>query len=247
VAHPATVMPVSPGERVFYAIGDVHGEAARLSELHEAIFDHHLARHGGRAACLVHLGDYVDRGPDSRGVIERLRTLERAAAANDELEIVCLRGNHEQMMIEALDGGALAEAQWARNGGIATIDSYETDPIPGLLHKHHCWLKARPYLHWARDEKLVFVHAGLDGTHFPEEKTEIYLWTRSEKFFDTANWSAPSLEGVRVVHGHTPTEDYRPFVSEDGRRINVDTGACWGGALTAAVIAPGETVSFLSV
>ncbi len=233
--------------RVYYAIGDIHGELDRLTALHERIFEHHLAFHAELCACLVHLGDYVDRGPDSRGVIERLRTLERAATGTPALEIVCLRGNHEQMMIEALDGGALAEAQWARNGGMATLHSYETDPVPGLLYQHHSWLKARPYLCWRPEDGLVFVHAGLDGTRFPDEKPDVYLWTRSETFFDTRKWTAPALEGHRVVHGHTPTEDYRPDVSGDGRRINIDTGACFGGSLTAAILAPGEAIRFLSV
>ncbi|MEM7766537.1 MAG: metallophosphoesterase family protein [Pseudomonadota bacterium] len=243
----ATVVPNAPLTRIYYAIGDVHGEAARLSKLHETIFEHHLAFHPDTCATLVHLGDYVDRGPDSRGVIERLRALEKAAANNPALEVICLRGNHEQMMIEALDGGAMAEALWARNGGVATLDSYEACPAPGLLYRHHAWLKSRPFLHWSEEDRLVFVHAGLSGDLFPDEKPETYLWTRSDHFFDTANWSSSALEGHRVVHGHTPTDDYKPFVTDDGRRINIDTGACWGGQLTAAIIAPGDTVRFLSV
>ncbi|MEM0985142.1 MAG: metallophosphoesterase family protein [Pseudomonadota bacterium] len=233
--------------RIHYAIGDIHGEAARLTKLHGLIFEHHLAFHADQPAVLVHLGDYVDRGPDSRGVIERLRTLERAAAGNPKLDIICLRGNHEQMMIDALDGGAMAEALWARNGGTATLASYETDPIPGLLYKHHMWLKARPFRHWDEADQLVFVHAGVDGAFFPDEKRETYMWTRAETFFDTQRWTSPTLQGHTVIHGHTPTDDNRPFVSLDGRRINVDTGVCFGGSLTAAVIAPGEDVRFLSV
>ena len=148
-------------------------------------------------------------------------------------------------MIDALNGGAMAEALWARNGGMATIRSYEDNPEPGLLYRHLKWLKGRPSVHWVEDDRIVFVHAGVDGSTFPEQKEEIYLWTRSEKFFDTEKWTAPALEGHRIVHGHTPTDDFQPFVSDDGRRINIDTGACWGGALTAAIIAPDEPVRFL--
>jgi len=246
-SHSAHPVPTGADRRVYYAIGDVHGEAARLSRLHMTIFEHHLDCHPGLCATLVHLGDYVDRGPDSRGVIDRLCKLEEAAANTSGLEIICLRGNHEQMMIDALSGGAMAEALWARNGGVATIESYERNPEPGLLYRHLDWLKRLPTRHWNTDDRVVFVHAGLSGATFPHEKEDIYLWTRSNAFFCTDQWTAPALDGHRVVHGHTPTEDYRPFVSDDGRRINVDTGACWGGDLTAAVIAPGEDeVSFLT-
>ena len=243
VANP---MPRSEISRVYYAIGDIHGEAERLSALHGAIFDLHRTLYSQHCATLVHLGDYVDRGPDSRGVIERLQALQKAAKTNPRLEMVCLRGNHEQMMIDALEGGAMAEAFWARNGGMKTLESYETSPVTGLLGRHLKWLKSLPLRHWAEDDHLVFVHAGLSGNSFPEEKPETYLWTRSNDFFCTDQWTSPALDGHRVVHGHTPTNDHKPFVSEDGRRINVDTGACWGGALTAAVIAPGENVRFLA-
>lgn len=241
-------MHESPDRRIFYAIGDVHGEAERLAALHAAIFAHHAAVFPGRPKMLVHLGDYVDRGPDSCGVVETLMALERRAAAEAGLDVVCLKGNHEQMMIDGLHGSAFDEAFWARNGGREAIESYERAGRAELMRRHADWLAARPARYWAPRAGLVFVHAGLSPNRFPHEEETIYLWTRSETFFETAHWSAPALAGQRVVHGHTPTEGFTPHITADGRRINVDTGACWGGPLTAAVIDPDEReIGFLAV
>jgi serine/threonine protein phosphatase 1 len=97
-----------------------------------------------------------------------------------------------------------------------------------------------------RDETrgLVFVHGGIDPKVFPQCSDEIRLWTRSQKFFDPGRWpDRPELEGVVVVHGHTPTRDFAPHMN--ARRINVDTGACFGGPLTSVVLAPGLAPRFL--
>ena len=99
---------------VIYAIGDVHGEAERLRRLHELIRERHASRHNGLALKLVHLGDYVDRGPDSAGVIEAVRAFE----ADSDVTCISLRGNHEEMMLDALDEVRVsARADWVSNGG----------------------------------------------------------------------------------------------------------------------------------
>ena len=109
-----------PDQTVFYAIGDVHGEIARLKELHAAILDFHRATHADLPMKLIHLGDYIDRGPDSAGVIELLMELD----ADDSVDTVNLRGNHEQMMIDFIDDPAGKGARWLSFGGIETLASF---------------------------------------------------------------------------------------------------------------------------
>ncbi len=233
---------------VHYAIGDVHGEAERLGALHQAIFAHHRRTHAAATMTLVHLGDLVDRGPDSAGVIQRVRALHARARTEPTLRAVTLRGNHEQMMIDAFEGGAFGQGLWARNGGAATVDSYELLPGgQGRMREDLRWIKGLPARHWDREAGLVFVHAGISGADFPNEPEEVYLWTRAASALDTAEWTSPALAGQTVIHGHTPTRDFRPDVSADGRRINVDTGACYGGLLTAAVLVDGRPAGFLWV
>ena len=99
-----------------------------------------------------------------------------------------------------------------------------------------------------RDEArgLVFVHGGIDPKTFPNEHDEVRMWTRSEKFFRSdAGPIARRLRDILVVHGHTPTHDFEPDVQR--RRINVDTGACFGGPLTSVVLAPDQAPRFLAL
>ena len=82
---------------IYFAIGDVHGEADKLRQLHAAILDRIAFE--GRAAKIVHLGDYVDRGPDSRGVVDAVMAIEARFNRDPAIEVVSLMGNHEQMML----------------------------------------------------------------------------------------------------------------------------------------------------
>ncbi|MCG8441850.1 MAG: serine/threonine protein phosphatase [Caulobacterales bacterium] len=233
-------------DRVFYAIGDVHGELELLAALHDAIFAHHGMCHGGLPATIVHLGDYVDRGPDSRGVVSRLMKLESQAARDESLDVVCLKGNHEQMMMDALAvGHGPAQSHWLQNGGEATAQSYLNEGGEIVIDRAHLdWMRALPSLFVEPERRLVFVHAGIAPAVFPGCPEEVRLWTRARAFFDDAAWPRrPELEGVMVVHGHTPTDTFRP--DESPRRVNVDTGACFGGPLTAAVLAPRRPVEYL--
>lgn len=222
------------------AIGDIHGEADRLAALHAAIFDFRQVCHPDAALTLIHLGDYVDRGPDSCGVIEQLMALDIRA----DLTSICLKGNHEQMMLEgcdAEDGG-----MWRRSGGEDTLESYRLRGLDAVPKTHLSWLRALPVHHVMEDRQLVFVHAGIAPARWPDLDDQIGLWTRSPGFFDTATWDNPALDGWTVIHGHTPTDDHVEELHGDPpRRINIDTGAVFGGQLTAILLAPNASPVFL--
>lgn len=226
---------------VYYAIGDVHGEKAKLDELLAQIAgDARGARHR-----LVFVGDLVDRGAESRAVVE---TAMRLAA---EEGAIVIRGNHEELMLHALDHNeSVGIYWWATNGGDETIESYRRANGPkddwreAIDKTHVAWLRSLPTIHRDEGRGLVFVHGGIDPKTFPNESDELRMWTRSEKFFRSSRWpDREELKDILVVHGHTPTKDFEPDVQP--RRINVDTGACFGGPLTAAVLAPNEQPRFL--
>jgi len=234
----------STEDTVIYAIGDVHGEAERLRQLHDLIRKRHVSRHSGLALKLVHLGDYVDRGPDSAGVIEAVRAFE----ANDGVTCISLRGNHEEMMLDALDEVRVsARADWVSNGGDKTLLSYEAHEDDRLLEAHREWLRGLPNVHEDKARRMIFVHAGIHPLQYPEEPDATYRWTRSPRFFDVERWrDNRALAGWTVVHGHTPTKDFFPDqVKGYAERVNIDTGAVYGGRLTAAVFAPDEPVGFM--
>jgi serine/threonine protein phosphatase 1 len=215
-----------PGQRV-YAIGDVHGCAHRLAALHADIRADLRKRPVARAS-IVHLGDYVDRGPDSARVVELLL----GPPPVPEAELVLLKGNHEAMMLDACSLGATATALrfWMENGGWATLESYGTDPgAPGWLERippAHLALLRRCQLRFSAGDYL-FVHAGVRPEVALDRQDPFdLLWIR-EPFL---SWRG-SLKAV-VVHGHTPVP--APVVRPC--RIGIDTGACFGGTLTCLVL-----------
>lgn len=214
-----------------YAIGDIHGCAALLDALLERIAGHA----GARVHRLIFLGDYIDRGPDSAAV---LRTVSRLNWAEPE-RVVCLMGNHERMLLDALQSRRDA-AHWMHNGGEATLDSFGARDPTGLPKDTLDWIEALPTLH--ADAARWYVHAGFrPGAEVPDPDDHNRLWIRE-----------PFLEGDHdfgrhVVHGHTPQRSGRPEVRRF--RTNLDTAAVYGGALTAGVFseAQGPAVDFLQV
>lgn len=217
---------VPPGRRI-YAVGDIHGCVHRLEALLGDIRAD-LAARPGPAPTLVLLGDYVDRGLESARVLELLLGAPPVPGA----ELVLLKGNHEAMMLDACALGATDNALrfWMDNGGLATLESYDTDPaFPGWLQRippAHLALMRRCQLRHAVGDYL-FVHAGV-RPDVPLERQDAHdlLWIR-EPFL---SWRKPL--GAVVVHGHTPVPkpEIRPH------RIGIDTGACFGGTLTCLVL-----------
>jgi serine/threonine protein phosphatase 1 len=227
----------------YYAIGDVHGELEKLDELLRFIREDSARRDGAHK--VVFLGDLIDRGPDSRGVVER------AKAMCESGEALAVKGNHEELMLHAYaNRESIGIYWWAENGGDETILSYarangfKDDFRDAIDAEHIAWLRSLPVIIRDEGRGLVFVHGGIDPKTFPDCSDELMMWTRSSVFFRSELWPEREVtKDILVVHGHTPTADFEPDVQR--RRINVDTGACFGGSLTAAVLAPGEGPRFL--
>lgn len=220
------------GERL-YAVGDIHGCAGLLETLLEKI----NADASGRKRRLIFLGDYVDRGEDSKGVIDRLLSIRAR-----EPETIFLKGNHEQAILDFLDAPARNE-DWLHWGGDKTLESYGaadiwsksperlaselTDRMPAA---HLEFLKALEL--WRILGDYVFVHAGFrPGVPLDDQTEEDCLWIR-EAFHNAPPEGRPKEV---VVHGHHPVK--KP--QDHGWRIAVDTGAVWSDALTAVVLEGG--------
>lgn len=214
-----------PGRRV-YAIGDVHGCLDRLMALHDRI-GADLAKRPVASPVLIHVGDYVDRGPDSAGVVRYL------LGGFPGAEVVNLMGNHEHMMMEALDeAGPGAFEHWMQNGGRASLRSWEvpadrhTAALSGFIPTEQLrWLRGLVLQH--REGGYLFVHAGIrPGVPADRQSRHDLLWIR-EPFL---SW--PGDLGLVVVHGHTPMDG--PVVKAN--RVGIDTGAVLGGPLTCVVL-----------
>jgi serine/threonine protein phosphatase 1 len=203
---------------ITFAIGDIHGCLSQLRRLLRAC----EARAGIRRARYVFLGDYVDRGPDSRGVVQLL--MQKQQAAPDK--VVCLMGNHEHMAIMAQDDPS-AMPLWLQNSGADTQRSYWR--TRGRIEAAHlAWLRALPLCH--DDGLRFFVHAGIElAVPLDQQPADVLLWMR-EPFLSECDQVDC---GRFIVHGHTPQMTGAPELCR--RRVNLDTGAVIGGPLTAAV------------
>jgi len=211
-----------------YAIGDVHGCLDRLVSLHWAITAD-LAAHPVPESVLIHMGDYVDRGPDSAGVVWLLT----GTVAPPVTRRADLMGNHEVMMLEALTGENPRTAEiWLDNGGITTLESYHVSAADSpeawaasIPLAHRQWLKTRELLHM--EDGYLFVHAGIrPGRAITRQRPEDLLWIRDP--FLASQDKHPAI----VVHGHTPRAE--PDIQPN--RIGIDTGAVMGGTLTCLVL-----------
>lgn len=210
-----------------YAIGDLHGRLDLLRAAVDAI-----AEHAQDAPFrVVFLGDYVDRGPDSRGVIDFLMALQ------SRWPVVCLKGNHEELMSRALsEPRGTAMARWLENGGDSTLLSYGVepgaDPSGAIPCEHLQWIAGLPRT--TGDNHRIYVHAGLmPGTPVHRQKDEACLWIR-ERFL---NARASEFE-AHIVHGHTPVWEGKRHPAEPellDHRTNLDTAAFATGILIVGV------------
>ena len=226
-----------PNGRRVYAIGDVHGSLDQLRALHAAIADDLRARPVADAV-VVHLGDYIDHGPDSAGVL----TLLCDGGDLPGARVVNLLGEHERMLLDALEGDRAAATDWLWSGGKASLLSWGLDPdlprdqwparIPAA---HVAFLRGLVLSH--REGDYLFVHAGIrPGVPLARQTRDDLLGIR-QPFL----WSEQDF-GVVVVHGHSAN----PAPVTLANRIGLDTGAGLGGKLSCVVL-EGERLALLAV
>jgi serine/threonine protein phosphatase 1 len=193
------------------AIGDIHGCSAALNALLEAIQPR-------TEDCIVTLGDYINRGPDSRGVIERLIDLSH------QCRLVPLLGNHDQMLLNARSG--LHTMNWVRMGGLATLHSYGTVRELNLIPDDHIkFLKS--CLDHFETETHIFVHANY-FPNLPMDEQPV-LMLRWESIRDMT--PGPHQSGKTVIVGHTSQKNGE--ILDLGHVKCIDTFCCGGGWLTA--------------
>ena len=230
--------PATP-ERI-YAVGDVHGHADKLRALHAAIWSD-LAANPARETLLIHLGDYIDRGPDSAGCLALL-----AAPPIAGMPSVNLMGNHERMLLDALEQPRRASL-WLQNGGATTLQSWGIAPGSPPSEWHHQippdqlrFMQSLALSHAAG--RFIFVHAGVrPGIRLAAQAPDDLLWIR-ECFLEWDGTMLPEAPDRIIVHGHTPAE--QPEVRRN--RIGIDTNAARGGKLTCAALST-DSVYFLQV
>lgn len=219
-----------------YAIGDVHGCLDLLKAMHARIAAD-LTANPIADHVIVHLGDLVDRGPNSAGVLDYL--IEASAADN---RVMALMGNHEHQFLRFLRKPAEAGPLWMTYGGVETLGSYGVHgghsgmderelsymrdaALPRIPDHHISFMQSLPLM--VRSGDFLFVHAGIrPGVALADQDDHDLLYIR-QPFLD-----APGDLGAVVIHGHTPIDrpDIRP------NRINIDTGAVFNGALTCVVV-----------
>lgn len=202
-------------DRQIYAIGDIHGCSLELARLLSKLDI-------SKNTLVVFLGDYVDRGPNSRNVIDQILQLQ------NKCEVVTLMGNHEAMFLDFLERPeSVGAGLFVLNGGTATLSNYHEDNGTFLLPREHLdFLKQLKVFH--QTEHHFFVHAGVPTKKRlseldPTIDRELCLWTRKPFLNSTEDW------GKIVVHGHTPVPE--PEIHPN--RVNIDSGCVYGGLLSA--------------
>ena len=204
---------IAPSGKIF-AVGDVHGCVDKLKTVLGMIkldWDRDM---------MVFLGDYVDRGPDSRGVIELLLNLKKRHGDR----LIFLKGNHEWMFMQFLKG----EEQdfFLQNGGIETLESYSLEKGKTDIPQSHLDFLDNLDLYFETQD-YIFVHAGLrSNIPISEQSPEDLLWIRSPFLKSSYDW------GKRVIFGHTPFSF--PFI--EANKVGIDTGAVYGGRLTCLML-----------
>ena len=239
LADRATEVSTSDCRRT-YAVGDIHGRFDLFRQLILLIERDHAGRPPVPTQ-IVLLGDIVDRGPDSARIVRGCMSLTQSDGS-----FIVLKGNHEEMMVEALRGNLSAYSAWLSFGGRETLLSFGVDVAiidkPATLSRLRAaaktvgedtldWLAKLPLRH--RQGKYLFVHAGVrPGISVNRQHAEDLLWIKDE-FLNSDHW-----HGAIIVHGHTIEED-GPVIRAN--RIGIDTGAYRTDCLTALGIENGAT------
>lgn len=235
-------MAETPRGTRIYAIGDIHGQSDLLAPLIAAIIDD-VDRDPPERPVLLYIGDYVDRGPGVREVVETLSN-----SIPSHIECVFLKGNHEAMMLDSMAGSTEKTAAWMANGGRETLACYGINVLGDDIIKHDVmeqstlrvlgsalaksmpqrdqdFFKSLNLYHQEGD--YLFVHAGIrPGVALKDQSAQDLIWIRREFLDSRIN------HGVVVVHGHTPKS--APEVRKN--RIGIDTGAYQTGILTCVVL-----------
>lgn len=231
-------------DRITYAIGDIHGDLAQLRHAHRKVVVD-MADHAVSAHQIVHVGDLVDRRADSKGVIDHLISGHAEGAP-----WVTLKGNHDRLFHWFMETPRRADPRlrsdynWLhpRMGGRDTLASYgvsvpekydiarlHAEAIAAVPRTHVDFLKALPLCY--ETEHFYFAHAGIrPRVALEDQKEDDLVWIRDE--FLTYEQPHPKI----IVHGHTPVDE----VMHCGNRINIDTGAAWGGPLSTIAIVGSE-------
>jgi serine/threonine protein phosphatase 1 len=217
-----------------YAVGDIHGRLDLLDILLGQI-EADIEKRPPRRTFIIFLGDLIDRGPDSAGVVERLRTYRPSYARP-----IFLAGNHEEVLLSMIAGEKGILPSWLRFGGVQCAQSYGLDPdalrmldeeaalqlIRAKVPRSHAEFLAS-FADTFRFGDYLFVHAGIrPGIAVEEQDRHDLRWIR-EPFLSDAK-----AHGLMVVHGHTIVER----VEERPNRIAIDTGAYHSGVLTALAV-----------
>lgn len=206
-------------------IGDIHGSHQPLLALLERVLP--LVR------TVVFLGDYVDRGPQSREVVDTILALQRQKTHR----IIALMGNHDFLFSQYLRGGD--RSVFLQVGGLQTLASYGLHPASSrqeidtkIPAEHRAFFHSLPL--WWQDEHAIYVHAGLQpGRHLAQQTSQWCLWAREQFFYSDYDFGKP------VVFGHTVFDE--PFITE--HRLGIDTGAVYQGHLTAALLPSRQIIS----
>jgi serine/threonine protein phosphatase 1 len=222
-----------------FAIGDIHGCLSQLTTLHKKILTHD--KFDVKKDLLIYLGDYIDRGNNTKGVIDQILKLK-----NNKIKTINLMGNHDEFMIDFLFNKKNDIKNWLNFGVDQTFRSYDIEIVEfikdgfeddvidklrnELLEKmnatHINFFKNLEVTH--STEKYLFVHAGIDPQKKLSEQTKKdYLWSRSSDFFHK-DFKAEK----KIIHGHTPEKD----VINHPYRINIDTGCYFSGKLTCVCL-----------
>ena len=222
-----------------FAIGDIHGCLNQLISIHDQIFNY--KNYKKEEDLLIYIGDYIDRGPKSKQVIDQILQLK-----NKEIKTVFLMGNHEEMMIDFLFNKINNLENWLINGADQTFKSYDIEVVEFIKDgfEDHIIDKLRKvlieklgngHLNFFKNLQLtfsvaqyLFVHAGIDPKkNLTNQSKQDYLWARSSDFFHK-DFKAEKI----IVHGHTPEKNVVNFPY----RINIDTGCYFSGKLSCVCL-----------